>query len=171
MAVPRYKTIDINTPFLEEAIASSPYSKKSLAKKIGIHPSNLYSNMNKGKMNPYVVKKLSMVLDVPATKISPDIKVNRIANGRSTTGRLGTDWLYLQRALDRRNSSMRALSLELGKSPAYLSICKREGGLYLETIKQISKILDIDPHHLVTSYDKYLLRAEIRKMIGDSPYK
>ncbi len=167
MTIKRYKRVPINWKYLRQCIYDQGYTCLSLAKKIGISPSRISSAQADNKMNPFVVYEIRKYIDFDVDSVMKEPKVERIRNGRSTSGRIGTDWLYLKREAKKKGYSLTRLSLKLGHTDSYLYSCKYEGGLYEEVMIQIGEILDIDYHNLikVTSYEKWNLRHEIVDMV------
>ncbi len=172
MTIPRYKRVPINWDVLKTCIYDQGYSLNSLAKLINISPSQFAHASEDGKMNPMIVIEIQKYVDFDITSIIKDPILERIYNGRSTSGRIGTDWLFLEREARRKGYSLGKLSCKLGRSHGYLRSCKREGGISEDVLIQIGEVLDIDYHDLikVTSYDKWNLRREIVDMINDIDY-
>lgn len=172
MTIPRYKRVPIDWDKLYDRIVRQGFTINSLADKIDKHPRVFYAAMQDHKMNPAIVHEIAKYVKFDVASVMPNDRIERIRNGRSTTGRLGTDWLYLEREAKLQGYSLRKLSLELGKSIGYLASCKREGGLYEEIMIQIGEILNIDYHNLikVTSYGKWNLRHEIVDMVNNQEF-
>jgi len=167
MTIPRYRRIPINWELLKSRIIEEGYSLSSISKKIGIDKGALYVTNRDHKINPAIVYEISKHISLDIKAILGGFRVERVHNGRSTSGRLGTDWLYLKRECERKNYSLYSLSIALGRSPGYLSSCKREGGISEDVMIKIGEILGIDYHNLikVTSYEKWPLRYEMVDMV------
>ena len=172
MAIPRLKRVPIDWDQLYECIIRQGFTIYSLSKKISTQPNVFYAAKRDKKMNPLIVVEIDKYVAFDIDSVMKEPKMERIRNGRSTSGRIGTDWLYLERELDRKGYSLKWLSLKLGRSGGYLNSCKREGGLYEDTMIRIGEILNIDFHNLikVTSYDKLLLRYDVVDMVNNQEY-
>ena len=170
--IPRYKRVPINWNKLRECIYEQGYTYNSLARTMGISQSQFVHAGEDGKMNPFIVFEIRKYVDFDITSVMSEPTIKRIRNGRSTTGRIGTDWLYLEREAKRKGYSLNKLSVELGRSVGYLGSCKREGGLSEDIMTQIGEILNIDFHNLikVTSYEKWALRHEVVDMVKNQEY-
>lgn len=170
--IPRYKRVPIDWDVLHAKIRKQGYTLKGLAEIIGISPSIFAKASGDGKMNPAIVLAISKYVKFDWSSVVKESAFNRIDNGRSTEGRLGIDWLYLEKCAKEQNYSLNKLSEKIGRSHGYLGSCKREGGISEDVLIQIGEVLGLDYHTLIktTSYERWNLRKEIVSMLDDVDY-
>jgi len=170
--IPRYKRVPIDWEVLRSRIKAQGYSLNRLASEIGISPRAFTQAAADGKMNPAIVLEISKYVKFDWSSVVKETAFKRVDNGRSTEGRLGIDWLYLEKCAKERNYSLHELSEAVGRSYGYLVSCRREGGISEDVLIQIGDVLDIDYHTLIktTSYDKWYLRKEIVDMLDSVDY-